>query len=254
MHLNEGRKAIKFKESIGKVHKQRGEYIDAAEIFRESLSFYRNTSMQKQIATTLLQLGIILEQQAVYSLSEAAPKERESLLRDALKMYKEAYQAFKNTNDKKSEAQTLHLLGRIFRQMNQFHRAEEKLFESIRLKQELADPVRVAISEHELARLRGQQGNIKEAKQLYEKSITTLTMHGADKDAANAKWRYGQLLSSEQDFFEDAHRFISEAVEAYRLQGRWVKLNLANRDLIRIETEIKQLNQMQSSKTDSDDQ
>jgi hypothetical protein len=110
------------------------------------------------------------------------------------------------------------------------------LSEAIRLKREMGDQLGVAISEHETARLREMQGLLQEASRLYRKSIATLTTQGAAKDAANAKWRYSQLLRRQPDGLQDAYRLNKEAVEAYGRQGRWVKRDLASIDLGTLET------------------
>ena len=233
-----GMSAIRFKESIAKVHKQRGEYQEAFDVFRESLSFYRDIGQKTQVAQTMMQLGIILEQQAEYTLEEISSEMRLSRLQEALVRYQESSDMFAELGDPSHEAQTLHLLGRVYLHLNMVDEAEKTLQSSIRLKQVLGDPVRIAITQPELAWLRDIQGRTQEAIELCEEAIATLTFHAATKDAANAKWRLSKILNHQPDRLRDAYQLNLEAVEAYRIQGRWVKYELASRDLRKLEAMI----------------
>ena len=142
---------------------------------------------------------------------------------------------FRELVNRNGEAQVLHLIGRTLRHLKKPDEAEERLLESMRLKTELGDPVRIAITQHEVARLREMQGRFQEAAELYEKAIASLVEHGAVKDAANAKWRFSQLLTRYADRIQAARQLNYEAVEAYRKQGRRVKYELALRDLRRLD-------------------
>jgi tetratricopeptide (TPR) repeat protein len=230
-HMNDGRSVVELRQAKGKAYKQKGMYREAEEQLRECLEFYRNTGMNKEAVRIRMQLGIVVEHQVEYSVDPVAPEYRKSRLEEALVEYSEACKTFAEIGDRAGQAQSLHLMGRALRHLNRFGESEEKLLESIRLKQELGDAVRTAITEHELARLRGLNGRIGEAETLYRKAIATLTEFGATKDMANAKWGYSLLLRTDPNRLREALELSREAVAAYQRQGRRPKYQLAQADL-----------------------
>jgi len=230
-YVKDGRSIVEFKEAKGKAYKQKGMYREAEEQLRECLEFYRNTGMPRELARIRMQLGILLEHQVEYSVDPVPLDDRVGRLEMAVTEYTEAYKTFQSLEDRAAQAQVLHLIGRALRHLNRFVESEKMLVSSIQLKLELGDAARIAITEHELARLRFLQGRSGEAETLYRKSIGALTEFGATKDLANAKWGFSLLLRSQKDRLDEAIRLNREAVEAYHTQGRRPKYELAQADL-----------------------
>lgn len=228
-YMSDGKTVMKFSQSVGKVHKQMGEYEIAEKIFKESLEFYRAIGDKANEAESSMQVGICQEHRAEYSTKQISREIKLSNLNEALKQYRLSYGLFSEMNNKPREAQLLHLVGRVLRHLERYDESEKELLKALHLKSEMGRPVEIAITQHEIARLRHLQRRIQEAVDLYEKSISTLTQFGATKDVANAKWRYSQLLE-EVGKPEEAKRLIQEANAAYRTQQRWAKYELSKKE------------------------
>ncbi len=239
-YLSNGKQVIEFKEAKGKAYKQKGMYLESEQQFRECSEFYRNIGLDKELARVRMQLGILVEHQVEYSTTPTTKVHRDDRLKEALEEYTEAYKTFKSLGDRPREAQTLHLISRALRHLKRFDESETKLMESLRIKHDLGNAVRIAISEHELARLRHLQGRKDEAEYLYRKSIVTLTELGAEKDLANANWRYSLLLREDHNRLTEAYQRNLDAVNAYKKQSRRPKYKLSLNDLQRLEKDLEE--------------
>jgi hypothetical protein len=231
--FEENRKlAMKFKETTGKVYKQKGDYTEAERIFTECASFYRKTKQLYDEIIIKMQLGILSEHKALYFINLPINKSKQvsNLLKEALAHYTEANKYFYQISDKEGEAKTLHLMGRVYRELAKYEISKKCFNRSIQLKKANNNVVGEAISNHELARLKHLQGSFDEASLLFQNAITILMNHGALKDAANAKWQYSQLLMQLKQY-DKAKDFLEDAIEVYREQGRWIKMNCASSDL-----------------------
>jgi tetratricopeptide (TPR) repeat protein len=174
-YVKDGRSIVELQEAKGKAYKQKGMFREAEEQLRECLEFYRNTDMPREVARIGMQLGILLEHQVEYSVDPVPVGDRVGRLENAVTEYTEAYRTFQSLEDRAAQAQVLHLIGRALRHLNRLGESEKMLLLSIQIKRELGDVVRIAITEHELARLRFLQGKNVEAEALYRKSIAALT-------------------------------------------------------------------------------
>lgn len=229
------RSAMQFKESIGSVYKLRGLYDHALSTYSETLTFYRDIGEKDQHAKVLLQLGTVYEHQAVYTLENVDKENQKEYLKKALDHYKSALLIFRDKEDPNWIPRCEHLIGRAYRHLENYAEAAIWLRRAVSEKAQIAQTGRgLAISKHELARCLHLQNEIEEAQQLYQEAIETLSKLGAEKDLANAKWRYSQLLMDLEKVVE-AKAILVEAIELYRNQGRLVKLELVKRNMIEIE-------------------
>uniref|UniRef100_A0AAU3HVD2 Tetratricopeptide repeat protein n=1 Tax=Streptomyces sp. NBC_01393 TaxID=2903851 RepID=A0AAU3HVD2_9ACTN len=174
---------------LGIIAELRGNYQQAEERYRASLTIKEELSDRSSIATSYHQLGIIAQLRADYQQAE--------------ERYRASLTIKEELSDRSGIATSYHQLGIIAQKRGDYEQAEERYRASLTILEELGDRANIAISYHQLGRIAELRGDYQQAEERYRASLTIAEELG-DRSGIAASYHQLGIIAQERGDYEQA--------------------------------------------------
>ncbi|MFF5495789.1 tetratricopeptide repeat protein [Streptomyces aquilus] len=191
---------------LGLIAQQRGDYRQAEERYRASLTIDEELGDRAGIATSYHQLGMIAHQRGDY--------------RQAEERYRTALTISEELGDRAGIATSYHQLGMIAQQRGDYRQAEERYRTALTIKEELGDPARIAITLHELGIIAQHQGDYQQAEERYRASLTISEELGDRARIAITLHQLGIIAQQQGDYQQAEERYRASLTISEELGDR----------------------------------
>ena len=178
---------------LGIIYHQQGNYIEAENLYNQSLKIKEDMGDKRGIAQTLHQLGMIHQDQGNYE--------------KAVKKYNQSLKIEEDLGDKSGKASTLHQLGMIHEEQGNYKEAVNKYEESIKITEELGDKSGKASILHQFGNIHYSQGNYEEAVKKYEESLKIAEELGDKKIIAKILHQLGMIHEDQGNYEEAVNKY-----------------------------------------------
>ncbi|MCW8382093.1 tetratricopeptide repeat protein [Streptomyces justiciae] len=190
---------------LGIIAELRGDYQQAEEHCRASLTIKEELGNRAGIATSYGQLGLIAQHQGDYQQAE--------------ERYRASLTINEELGNRAGIAITLHQLGIIAQQQGDYQQAEERYRASLTISEELGNRASIAITLHQLGIIAQQQGDYQQAEERYRASLTISEELGDRAGIADTYLQLGVLRTEQQRPAEGMY---------YTLQGLSLRLEIGS--------------------------
>ncbi|MGX1907500.1 tetratricopeptide repeat protein [Streptomyces phaeochromogenes] len=176
--------AAAYIHQLGMIAESRGDYGEAEERYRASLTIKEELGDRFGIATSYHQLGMIAQLRGDYG--EAEERYRASLTIE------------EELGDRSGIAGSYHQLGMIAQLRGDYGEAEERYRASLAIKEELGDRSGIAGSYHQLGMIAQLRGDYGEAEERYRASLAIKEELGDRSGIASSYGQLGVLRTTQQ--------------------------------------------------------
>lgn len=147
-----------------------GSYEEARELFRKSLTIFRNLNAQNEIPDALKGLGNVAHMTGEYD--------------KAKKLYKESLAIYKENGNQRGIASTYNNLGNVHYRMGKYKEARELYKENLAIRKEIGDQFGMAAALNNLGIVADMLTEYQDAKKLYQESLALKRELGDHKGIA----------------------------------------------------------------------
>ncbi|MDT7842566.1 tetratricopeptide repeat protein [Streptomyces justiciae] len=185
--------ASAYIHQLGMIAQLRGDYRQAEERYRASLSISEELGDRANIAIAYHQLGMIAELRGDY--------------RQAEERYRASLTIKEELGDRAGIASTYHQLGMIAQLRGDYQQAEERYRASLTIKEELGNRAGIANSYGQLGVIAQQQGDYRQAEERYRASLTISEELGDRASIAIAYHQLGIIAELRGDYQQAEERY-----------------------------------------------
>ncbi|WP_328670494.1 tetratricopeptide repeat protein [Streptomyces sp. NBC_00328] len=191
---------------FGMIAELRGDYEQAEERYRASLTIAEELGDRAGIATSYHQLGIIAELRGDYQQAE--------------ERYRASLTIKEELGNRAGIATSYHQLGIIAELRGDYQQAEERCRASLTIKEELGDRVGIASSYHQLGIIAQLRGDYQQAEERYRASLTIEEELGNRAGIAGSYHQLGRIAELRGDYQQAEERYRASLTIAEELGDR----------------------------------
>jgi tetratricopeptide (TPR) repeat protein len=185
--------AAAYIHQLGIVAQSRGDYAQAEERYRASLTIKEELGNRSGIATSYHQLGIIAQLRGDYAQAE--------------ERYRASLTILEELGDRSGIATSYHQLGRIAQERGDYAQAEERYRASLTILEELGNRSGIATSYHQLGMIAELRGDYAQAEERYRASLTILEELGDRSGIASSYHQLGMIAQLRGDYAQAEERY-----------------------------------------------
>ncbi|MFJ7963578.1 tetratricopeptide repeat protein [Streptomyces sp. NPDC096324] len=200
------RPAAAHTHQLGMIAEVRGDYQQAEERYRASLTILEELGDRAGIAASYHQLGRIAQLRGDY----AQAKER----------YRAALTIREELGDRAGIASSYHQLGMIAQERGDYAQAEERYRAALTIKEELGDRASIASSYHQLGIIAQLRGDYQQAEERYRASLTILEEIRDRAGIASSYHQLGMIAQTRGDYAQAEERYRASLTIAEELGDR----------------------------------
>ncbi|MEU6272709.1 tetratricopeptide repeat protein [Streptomyces populi] len=178
---------------LGIIAELRGDYEQAEERYRASLTIKEKLGDRFGIAASYHQLGIIAELRRDYEQAE--------------ERYRASLTILEELGDRSGIATSYHQLGIIAQKWGDYEQAEERYRASLTIREELGDRSGIAGSYHQLGMIAQEWGDYQQAEERYRASLTILEELGDRSGIATSYGQLGRIAELRRDYEQAEERY-----------------------------------------------
>uniref|UniRef100_A0AAU3HVT6 Tetratricopeptide repeat protein n=1 Tax=Streptomyces sp. NBC_01393 TaxID=2903851 RepID=A0AAU3HVT6_9ACTN len=178
---------------LGIIAQERGDYQQAEERYRASLTIEEEFGDRAGIATSYHQLGIIAQERGDYQQAE--------------ERYRAALTIKEELGDRSGIATSYHQLGMIAELRGDYQQAEERYRAALTIKEELGDRSSIASSYHQLGMIAELRGDYEQAEERYRASLTIKEELGDRSGIASSYHQLGRIAQERGDYQQAEERY-----------------------------------------------
>ncbi|MGV9703034.1 tetratricopeptide repeat protein [Streptomyces sp. NPDC003483] len=186
------RPAAAHTHQLGIIAELRGDYAQAEERYRASLTTFEELGDRAGIAGSYHQLGRLAQLRGDYAQAE--------------ERYRASLTTFEELGDRAGIATSYHQLGIIAELRGDYAQAEERCRASLTTFEELGDRAGIATSYHQLGRLAQLRGDYAQAEERYRASLTTFEELGDRAGIATSYHQLGIIAELRGDYAQAEER------------------------------------------------
>ncbi|WP_319594492.1 tetratricopeptide repeat protein, partial [Streptomyces sp. ID05-04B] len=187
------RPAAAYIHQLGIIAQERGDYRQAEERYRASLTILEELGDPAGIAISYHQLGMIAQERGDYEQAEAR--------------YRASLTILEELGDRASIASSYHQLGIIAQEQGDYRQAEERYRASLTIKEELGNRAGIASSYHQLGIIAQEQGDYRQAEERYRASLTIKEELGNRAGIAISYHQLGIIAQEQGDYRQAEERY-----------------------------------------------
>ncbi|MES9520389.1 tetratricopeptide repeat protein [Streptomyces capoamus] len=200
------RPAAAYTHQLGMIAQARGDYRQAEERYRASLSIAEELGDRAGIASSYHQLGMIAQLRGDY--------------RQAEERYRASLSIAEELGDRAGIASSSHQLGRLAQTRGDYQQAEEHYRASLAILEELGDRSGIATGYHQLGRLAQERGDYHQAEEHYRASLTIKEELGDRSGIASSSHQLGIIAQLRGDYRQAEVRYRASLTIAEELGDR----------------------------------
>ncbi|MHB9860959.1 tetratricopeptide repeat protein [Streptomyces sp. YIM S03343] len=185
--------AAAYIHQLGIIAQRRGDYQEAEERYRASLTIKEELGDRSGIAGSYHQLGMIAQRRGDYQQAE--------------ERYRASLTIKEELGDRSGIAGSYHQLGIIAQRRGDYQQAEERYRASLTIKEELGDRSGIAGSYHQLGIIAQRRGDYQQAEERYRASLTILEELGDRSGIANSYGQLGIIAQERGDYQQAEERY-----------------------------------------------
>uniref|UniRef100_A0AAU3I7H4 Tetratricopeptide repeat protein n=1 Tax=Streptomyces sp. NBC_01393 TaxID=2903851 RepID=A0AAU3I7H4_9ACTN len=191
---------------LGMIAQERGDYQQAEERYRASLTTFEELGVRANIATSYHQLGIIAQERGDYQQAE--------------ERYRASLTTFEELGDRTKIATSYHQLGIMAELRGDYRQAEERYRASLTIREELGDRVGIASSYHQLGIIAQARGDYQQAEERYRAALTIVEELGDRSGIATSYHQLGRIAELRGDYQQAEERYRAALAIAEELGDR----------------------------------
>ncbi|TQK99562.1 Tfp pilus assembly protein PilF [Streptomyces puniciscabiei] len=185
--------AAAYTHQLGIIAQVRGDYQQAEERYRASLTIEEELGNRAGIARSYHQLGIIAQERGDYQQAE--------------ERYRASLTIKEELGDRAGIARSYHQLGMIAQERGDYQQAEERYRASLTIKEELGDRAGIARSYHQLGIIAQERGDYQQAEERYRASLTIKEELGDRAGIATSYHQLGTIAQEQEDYQQAEERY-----------------------------------------------
>ncbi|WP_326722069.1 tetratricopeptide repeat protein [Streptomyces sp. NBC_00243] len=185
--------AATYIHQLGIIAQERGDYQQAEERYRASLTILEELGDRSGIASSYHQLGMIAQERGDYQQAE--------------ERYRASLTILEELGDRSGIANSYHQLGIIAQERGDYQQAEERYRASLTIAEELGDRSGIASSYHQLGIIAELRGDYQQAEERYRASLTIAEELGDRSGIANSYHQLGIIAEERGDYQQAEERY-----------------------------------------------